>query len=324
LKLFLSYASPDKADAEAIQLALLGAGHQVFFDRASLPPGSDYNSRIREAIGDSEAFIFLISPNSVKGGRYLQSELKFAKKKWPKPWGAVLPVMISHTEMDLIDKYLSSITILEPTGSVPAEVAAAVGALQASTASKRSELTGREGVATEIPRLQVSPHLEIFQEDILESSGGMLVCPVNPTLFMSDGLQLKVRKQVGMQLQLKILRYAFRFPLGKVRVESGNDKWPYIAIANSSGRPGHHASKEEGAISQIVYAALERAEALNIDTIHLPLLGSGFGKLTDEKSLLQTRAGLERYESDHVASNVSLRLYIHDPERFIAVRKMLA
>lgn len=85
MKLFLSYASPDKADAEAIQLALLGAGHQVFFDRSSLPPGSDYNSRIREAIDESEAFIFLISPNSVQGGRYLQSELKFAKKKWPEP-----------------------------------------------------------------------------------------------------------------------------------------------------------------------------------------------------------------------------------------------
>ena len=36
MKIFLSFASPDRSVAEEIQLALLGAGHDVFFDEASL------------------------------------------------------------------------------------------------------------------------------------------------------------------------------------------------------------------------------------------------------------------------------------------------
>jgi TIR domain-containing protein len=126
LKIFLSFASPDREIAEKIQLALLGAGHVVFFDEASLAPGSDYNSRIRESIKECQLFIFLISPSSVGGGRYVHTELKLAKVKWPAPWGFVLPVMIQPTDYSLIDPYLTSATILEPSGDIAAEVAAAV------------------------------------------------------------------------------------------------------------------------------------------------------------------------------------------------------
>jgi len=70
MKLFLSHASEDAAVAEEIQLALLGAGHTVFFDKASLPPGSNYHERIRKAITASDAVVFLVSPHSVKPGKY--------------------------------------------------------------------------------------------------------------------------------------------------------------------------------------------------------------------------------------------------------------
>jgi hypothetical protein len=126
LRIFLSFASPDRTVAEQIQLALLGAGYEVFFDEASLAPGSDYNSRIRESIKECHLYIFLVSPNSVGGGRYAHTELKLVKVKWPKPWGFVLPVIIRPTEYSLIDPYLASVTVLEPSGNVAAEVAAAV------------------------------------------------------------------------------------------------------------------------------------------------------------------------------------------------------
>ena len=86
MKIFLSFASQDRSIAEEIQLALLGAGHEVFFDQANLSPGSDYNSRIRESIEQSDVFVFLVSPNSVGEGRYAHTELKLAKAKWKKPW----------------------------------------------------------------------------------------------------------------------------------------------------------------------------------------------------------------------------------------------
>ena len=58
MKIFLSHASEDNGVAEKVQLALVGSGHQVFFDKASLPPGSDYNTRIREAIQLSDQMVF--------------------------------------------------------------------------------------------------------------------------------------------------------------------------------------------------------------------------------------------------------------------------
>lgn len=126
MKIFLSFASSNRATAERVQLALQGAGHDVFFDEASLPPGSDYNSRIREAINECDRYVFLISPDTFKEGRYIATELKFAKQKWPKPWGFVLPVIISETPLDSIDPYLAAATYLIPKGNVAAEVAAAI------------------------------------------------------------------------------------------------------------------------------------------------------------------------------------------------------
>jgi TIR domain len=125
VKIFLSYASQDRSTAERIHYALRGSGHEVFFDEASLPPGADYNSRIRCAIAECDLFIYLISPHSIQTRRYVKSELQLAKMRWPSPWQYVLPVVISPTDTTLIDPYLTACTLLIPRGDVAAEVAAA-------------------------------------------------------------------------------------------------------------------------------------------------------------------------------------------------------
>jgi hypothetical protein len=122
--IFLSYASDLRDVAEQITLALTSSGHDVFFDRDSLPAGEDYHMRIRKAVEDSEAFVFLITPKSVMPGCYTLTELKYARQKWPDPQQKVLPVMIERTEYRDIPNYLKAVTILKPEGSVAAEVAA--------------------------------------------------------------------------------------------------------------------------------------------------------------------------------------------------------
>ena len=79
MKIFLSYSSRDTPVAKDINLALEGSGHQVFFDKSSLPPAGDYHARIRSGVDDSDAVVFLISPDSVKRGCYALTELKFAQ-----------------------------------------------------------------------------------------------------------------------------------------------------------------------------------------------------------------------------------------------------
>ncbi len=129
MKIFLSYASEDRPRAEEIQLALAGAGHEVFFDRESLPAGGDYHTRIKASVDESDLFVFLISPDSVATGGYALTEMGYARSRWPHPKGHVLPVVIRATPFPTIPAYLKSVTVLEPSGNAAAEVVAAAARL---------------------------------------------------------------------------------------------------------------------------------------------------------------------------------------------------
>lgn len=130
MKIFISYSSSDRDVAEEIQLALLGEGHEVFFDMDSLPAGGNYHARIDDAIQLAELLIFLISPDSIAPGSYALTELKFARTKWRHPKDRVLPVRLLDTPWTAIPAYLKSVTILEPAGNIAAEVLAATSALR--------------------------------------------------------------------------------------------------------------------------------------------------------------------------------------------------
>ena len=126
MRLFLSYASEDRKLVEPIYLALRAQGHAVFFDRADLPPGEEYDARIREAIEKSRLFVFLVSPASLDAGSYTLTELDIAQKTWERPAGRLLPVVLRSTALEQIPPYLKSVTLLEPEGNVAATVADAV------------------------------------------------------------------------------------------------------------------------------------------------------------------------------------------------------
>ncbi len=129
MQLFLSYASADRQAAELIHLALIGAGHEVFFDKTSLPPASDYQTRIRLAIKKSDALVFLVSPGSVRAKSFCLTELDYARGQWPHPTGRVLPVMLAPTPLESIPNYLRAVVIMEPPGDVPAAVVGAVAGM---------------------------------------------------------------------------------------------------------------------------------------------------------------------------------------------------
>jgi hypothetical protein len=130
MNIFLAYASQDKADAESIAFSLRGRGYTVFLDRDDLPLGQTFDQQIERAIGNSEIFIFLISPGSVAEGRFTLTELAFARRKWPNPNDRVLPVMVRKTPLEQIPPYLKAVTILERHGNLAAETSAAVDTMQ--------------------------------------------------------------------------------------------------------------------------------------------------------------------------------------------------
>ncbi len=127
MRIFLSYASQDRAKVEPIHLALTAQRrHEVFFDRASLPAGEAYDARIREAIARADLFVFFVSPDAVDAGSYTLSELAMAAQQWPHPGGRVLPVVIGETPFDALPAYLKAVTLLTPSGNLAADVADAV------------------------------------------------------------------------------------------------------------------------------------------------------------------------------------------------------
>lgn len=144
MRVFLSYASEDRAIAEQIQLALAGDKNKVFFDSQSLPPGGDYNARIRKAIGDSDLFIFLISTYSIEKGSYCLTELALAREKWSHPKGKVIPVMLSAVDFVRIPNYLRAVTISQPEGNIPAEILSLVSHARRNliSAQRRIWITG--------------------------------------------------------------------------------------------------------------------------------------------------------------------------------------
>ena len=126
MKIFLTYASEQKSIAEAIAFSLRSRNFQVFLDKDDLPPGRSYDEQIETAIEDSDYLLFLISPESVKPGRYTLTELELARRKWRTPDGSVLPVLVAPTPMSAVPQFLRAVTILEPQGNIAAEVAAHV------------------------------------------------------------------------------------------------------------------------------------------------------------------------------------------------------
>lgn len=126
MKIFLSYASEDRATAQAVALALREQGHDVFFDREDLPPGDEYHARIRRAIERTGLYVFLISPAALDAGSYTLTELEIAQASWKHPAGRLLPVLLLPTSFERIPVVLKSVTLLQPEGNVPATVAHAV------------------------------------------------------------------------------------------------------------------------------------------------------------------------------------------------------
>jgi hypothetical protein len=153
MRIFLSDASEKRQEAERLSISLRQDGHNVFFDRSSLPKGESYDSRIREALRQSDLFIFLVSPEAVNSGSYALSELQMCQDRFPDPSGHVLPVLVAATEFDSIPNYLRAVTILEPVGNLVAEVTARVSEV---AASKRRAKIKRALVLTSVALLAIT------------------------------------------------------------------------------------------------------------------------------------------------------------------------
>jgi hypothetical protein len=194
--IFISYASEQREIAESINLALLNLGLEVFFDRDSLVAGRDYNKAILDRVRASDLFLFLISPEAVKPGRYTLTELMYAREVWSSPSGHVLPIMVAKTDYEQIPQYLKAVTILESEGNLVAEVSTTVADLISGWDADELVLNQKKNVRM----LQMQQELNDLAADARKRFGGD---PPTDRHNLNQGL--RVRKSVLLFLALVFL-----------------------------------------------------------------------------------------------------------------------
>ena len=130
MRVFVSYASEQRDIAESVALALRNVARDVFFDRDAQPAGDEFDANIRRAILRSDLFLFLASRDSLRPGGYPLTELGIAERKWRRPTGKVLPILVDDTPIEALPAYLRAVSMLQPRGNLVAEVVDAVARLR--------------------------------------------------------------------------------------------------------------------------------------------------------------------------------------------------
>ncbi len=137
MRIFISYSSAHRDIAESIAIRLREDGHDVFFDRHSLRAAEEFDAGIRREIENADLFVFLVTPEAVRAGAYTLTELDLAQRRWPKPSGHILPVMLQPTPINEIPPYARAVTILQARGNLVAEVAARVAEMTGTRGRRR-------------------------------------------------------------------------------------------------------------------------------------------------------------------------------------------
>jgi len=149
MKVFLSYSHAHYDKAEAIAVAIAEYGHDVFFDRDSLPAGEPFHSKIATEIDGADLFVFLITPESVAENSFTRSELRLARDKWGLGTSRILPVLAAPTHHTEIPPFLrESVTLFKPEGHLAFEVSSVVAKLcQKIAAEEAPKTTAARGAA---------------------------------------------------------------------------------------------------------------------------------------------------------------------------------
>jgi hypothetical protein len=128
-KVFISYARMDSSYvAEQLRQAFMARWYSVFLDTISIRPGAFFQDELMQELADSDAVIFLNSPNA-RERPYVKDEIAFADKAgvsgvqvvWPTV-GALregtffLPIKLDNRLAKISGKEGDTVEALEPAG----------------------------------------------------------------------------------------------------------------------------------------------------------------------------------------------------------------
>lgn len=110
MQIFISYSHLDLAVANKISEALKRSGHQIWKWDETLRPGDNIAKKISEGIGDAEAFLLVVSSNSLSSKSVMHEFSVLALGEISKRDFRIIPVVIDKSP---VPSYLSNYLYLD-------------------------------------------------------------------------------------------------------------------------------------------------------------------------------------------------------------------
>lgn len=97
MKIFISYSHQDKKHADLISESLVAAGHEIWIDSLKLRAGDNWLSKINEGIKEADAFILIISGNSLSSEWVSKEISAIALGELSKGRTRIIPVLVDKS-----------------------------------------------------------------------------------------------------------------------------------------------------------------------------------------------------------------------------------
>ena len=102
LKIFISYASGDRAEAQKLHASLASQGTDPWIDTENLLPGQDWKMEISRALDETDLILLCLSKKSISKEGYVQKEMRLALDRALEiPPGEIFLIPARFEEVDL-------------------------------------------------------------------------------------------------------------------------------------------------------------------------------------------------------------------------------
>ena len=102
LKIFISYASRDRAKAQELHAYLTAHGADPWLDTENLLPGQDWKMEIAKALDETDLILLCLSKSSVTREGYVQKEMRLALDRALEiPQGEIFLIPARFEEVEL-------------------------------------------------------------------------------------------------------------------------------------------------------------------------------------------------------------------------------
>jgi hypothetical protein len=201
VRLFLSYSRLDSEVADRISTALKRAGHQIWKWDETLKPGDNIAKKTFEGIEGADAFLLIVSANSLASKSVMHEFSALALSEISKREFRIIPVLIDQTP---VPSYLSSYFYLDISQDVDQGITVLLESLAQSDRSSLSRPIESTGTSTSAQTLALAKALQTGRLTLVCGAGISVDAgiPVWSDLLLSllDSMVEKLSKQHSIGL----------------------------------------------------------------------------------------------------------------------------